>query len=127
MKGGDLRVNTRICVIVVVAIAFDVITGLLKGMAQHDLNSTALRKGLYHKVSEVLALVLAIGLEYVAAYVNLGLRVPFLTAVSCYITVAELVSILENLCVVNPGLRRVLGPWLEKLHEEVKTEDEPDD
>ena len=119
-------VNPKICIIVLLAILFDVITGLLKGLAQHDLNSTALRRGLYHKASEILAMVLAIGLEYAALYIDLGLRVPFLTAVSCYITIAELVSILENLCAVNPGLRSVLGPWLEKLHGEVEKPDGPE-
>ena len=36
-------------------IAADVITGLVKAFYCHNVNSTILRKGLYHKIAELMA------------------------------------------------------------------------
>ena len=98
----------------------DIVTGILQALYNHDLNSTKLRQGLYHKLSEVLAVVLSVGLEYACEYIELGVDVPVLKVVSVYICLMELVSILENLCEVNPRLAKLFKPYLEKLN----TEDE---
>ena len=96
-------------------ILFDIITGIIKALANEGLNSTNLRQGLFHKLSEVLAVVGSGLLEYGAEYVSVGDEIPFLTIVSSYICVMELISILENLCIINPKLAKLLKPYLEKL------------
>lgn len=96
-------------------ILFDIVTGIIKALYKGDLNSTYLRKGLYHKLSEIIAVALSGLLEYGMVYINLGIDLPVLNIVSVYICAMELVSIMENLCEVNPGLAKLFKPYLEKL------------
>lgn len=99
-------------------ILFDILTGVLKALYKDGLNSTYLRQGLFHKLSEILAVVLSAFLEYGADYVDLGVDLPFVNVVTVYICTMELVSIIENLCEVNPTLAKLFKPYLEKLKKE---------
>lgn len=96
-------------------IIFDIITGLIKGVYNEGLNSTYLRRGLFHKLSEVLATIGAGLLENGAKYVAIGVELPILITVASYICLMELISILENLAEVNPKLGKLFRPYLEKL------------
>lgn len=96
-------------------IIFDIVTGLIKALYKGNLNSTYLRKGLYHKISEILAVVGSGLLEYGIKYVELGVDIPVLKVVVIYICTMELVSILENFCEVNPTLAKLFKPYMEKL------------
>ena len=62
-------------------ILFDIITGVIKAIYNEGLNSTILREGLFHKLSEALALVGAFLLEYAVGYINLGISIPLLNVV----------------------------------------------
>lgn len=96
-------------------ILFDIITGILKAFYNGNINSTNLRQGLYHKLSEVIAII-GCGLgEYGLNYVNIGVDVPLVSCVSIYICIAELVSIVENLSEINPTLKEFFKPYLEKI------------
>ena len=105
----------EIYVIVLGFIVFDVLTGFIKGIAKEGINSTALRQGLFHKLSEILAVAGSAGLDYVVKYLELGVNVPLVESVSVYICVMELVSIIENICAINPQLTKFFKPYLEKL------------
>ena len=105
----------EIYLIVLGFILFDVLTGFIKGLTKEGINSTALRQGLYHKLSEVLAVAGSAGLSYAIKYLDLGFEVPLLQGVSVYICVMELISIIENLCTINPQLTRFFKPYLQKL------------
>ena len=96
-------------------ILFDILTGIIKALYNEGLNSTYLRKGLFHKLAEVLALVGSGLLEYGIQYVELGIDIPILKVVLSYICIMELVSSLENLAEVNPALAKLFKPYLEKL------------
>lgn len=100
---------------VLIFIGFDVLTGLIKALAKEGLNSTALRKGLYHKLSEIITVVGAGLIEYGANYFELGIELPTLFAISSYICIMELVSIIENLAIINPQLNKLFKPILAKL------------
>lgn len=108
----------QIYIIVAGFILADVLTGILQAVYNKNINSTKLRQGLYHKISEMLAVALSAGLEYACEYVQLGVEVPVIKVVSVYICVMELVSILENLCNINPKLAKLFKPYLDKLHGE---------
>lgn len=98
-------------------ILFDILTGLIKAIASEGLNSTILRKGLFHKLSEILSMCAAGLLEYGVVYVNLGVTIPVASAVCAYICLMELISIIENLCILNPGMAKFFKPYLNKLKE----------
>lgn len=101
--------------IVCAFILFDVITGFCKALYQKKINSTILREGLFHKISEALALILAGGLEFSSNYFNLGFSVPLVYAVSGYTIIMETTSIIENLCEINPVLYRIFSKYLDKF------------
>lgn len=96
-------------------IVFDIITGLIKALYNEGINSTYLRKGLFHKLSEVIAVGGSGLLEEAIKIIDLGVDLPVLNVVAVYICLMELVSIIENICEVNPSLAKLFRPYLEKL------------
>lgn len=103
------------CFITLGFIGFDIITGLMKALYSHNLNSTILRQGLYHKLAEVVSLVGCYLLELGCNYINLGFDIPLLNVVAIYIIIMELMSCIENVCIVNPQLNELFAPYMEKL------------
>ena len=104
-----------VCLIVGCFILFDVATGIIKALYNGSIESTVLRKGLYHKLGEIMTVIGAALLEYGAGYINIGIELPLLNVVSIYICTMELVSVFENLAAVNPDLANLFKPYLEKL------------
>lgn len=105
-------------------ILFDIITGIIKALYNEGLNSTILRKGLFRKLSEILAVVGSGLLEYAISVIDFGLDLPVLNVVAVYICTMELVSIVENICEVNPALAKLFKPYLQKLQLREETADE---
>jgi len=93
----------------------DIVTGFIRARYHHEVNSTRLREGLYHKGAEILATLFCWVLELIVVYVNVGVELPALPAVSIYIVVMEIVSVLENIGDMNPDLARLFGRYLGKL------------
>lgn len=96
-------------------IAFDIVTGLLKAIYKGTINSTILREGLFHKISELLVVIGSGLLEYGTSYVNLGINLPLVESVTVYICLIEIASIIENICEMNPNLAKFFKPYLEKI------------
>ena len=102
-------------IIVLGFIVFDVVTGLIKAGYNGNYNSAIMRQGGFHKSMEVMAMAVAYFVEYAVAYVNIGVNVPAVPAVTVYICIMELISILENICAVNPQMCALFKPYLDKL------------
>lgn len=96
-------------------IAFDVVTGLIKAGYNGNYNSAIMRQGGFHKSMEVMAMAVAYFVEYAIVYVNIGVNVPAVPVVTVYICIMELISILENICAVNPQMCALFKPYLDKL------------
>lgn len=109
---------------VAIFILFDILTGIIKALYKEGLNSTYLRRGLFHKLSEVLAVAGSGLLEYGMSYINIGVELPVLNVVAVYICTMELISIIENIAEVNPSLAKLFKPYLEKLKDKDKEESE---
>lgn len=107
----------KIAIVTLVFILFDILTGFLKAAANHNIDSTALRKGLLHKLSEVVAIVFAFLCEYAVQYIHLGVEIPLVIAVCGYIIIMEIISVLENIVEVNPELGKFFSKYLSKLKE----------
>ena len=95
-------------------ILLDVITGILKAGYEHNIQSTKLRKGLYHKISEIIAILLVSVVQYGSNYVNFNISFPVTAVVIGYISVMEIISILENICKINPDLFQIFQRYLHK-------------
>ena len=118
-KGFDIIIlgvrPMKIYVVVLCFILFDILTGILKALYKGKINSTTLRKGLFHKLSEMLAVAGSGLLEYASQVVELGVELPLVSGVSIYVCIMELISIIENLCIINPKLKKLFSSYLEKL------------
>ena len=86
------------------AMVLDVITGIIKAGATGKLSSKIGRQGLFHKVSLMCVVALAVLLEYAQMVMDLGFVVPTVGAVCALIVVNESISILENLAEANPEI-----------------------
>ena len=98
-------------------IVFDVITGFIRALAQKAVDSTALRRGLFHKLSEIVAIIFAFLCEYAVNYLELGIHLPMVIGVCSYLVLMETISILENLIELNPRLGKFFAKYLKKLKE----------
>lgn len=104
-----------IYLIVAIFVILDIVTGFLKAAYKKEINSTILREGLFHKLSEVFAIVVSVAIEYAAHYLDIGANIPIAGVVIGYISVMEVISIIENLCYINPTLAKVFKPYLDKF------------
>ena len=107
--------ETTTYIIVAGFIIFDIVTGIIKALYQGGLDSTKLRKGLFHKLSEIVTVGGCGLLEFGSQYVDIGFDIPVLKPVATYICAMELISIIENVCEVNEPLRKLFMPYLSKL------------
>lgn len=91
--------------ITAILIAMDYVTGILAAVSRRDLQSSKMREGLWHKLGEVGAILLAYLVAEEGHYIGLPYRIDILIpAVLIWISVMEITSILENLAVLNSGL-----------------------
>lgn len=91
--------------IVGVMICLDYLTGIIKAAKDHDISSTRMREGLYHKSAFVLTMALAEIIEHGQSVIDLGFTVPIVVPAGVYITLTEIASIIENLGQINPELQ----------------------
>lgn len=105
----------EICLVTFGFILFDIITGILKAIKNNKLNSTKLREGLIHKVSEVICIAGAYALPFGLQYLEVDFKLPVLGVVAVYICLMEAISAIENLCEVNPIINKFFAPYLDKL------------
>lgn len=96
----------------------DLVSGYLAAMHNGEVNSSCMFEGMFKKLSEVLAIVVAKATEFAiavfgAAELGMSSSIPVCTAVCVFITVYELVSVVENIGKMNPtiggALVRILG------------------
>ena len=100
----------------------DIVSGFIKAWHDNDLQSKALRNGLFHK-SAFLGLIGVAQLTELAAdkMPEIELNVPIVGAICAYIVLTELVSVLENLRDINPDIGGVMNRF------PAHPADEPDD
>lgn len=110
---------------VIVAIVFDVITGIIGSMAiGQPLTSEKGKKGFWGKIALIFAFFFGVFLDYFIPYAitSTGITLPFTTAVfgifiGCFVVLNESISIAENLYKTNPA---ILPRWIVRLLESAK-------
>lgn len=114
--------NITPLIIVIIFIAFDVLTGWLKAFSTGTTDSSIMRQGLFHKMGELLAMAFGYLCQFTLPYIGVEYNIPFAVAIGTYITLMETASIVENISIINPQLREVLDKFFssEKLNAEQK-------
>ena len=85
-------------------ILFDILTGWIAAIANKNYKSSIMRVGLYHKIGLMLTLLFGVICDYAQRYIDIGLSIPFVPAISIYIVVMEISSIAENIHKLNPEI-----------------------
>lgn len=91
--------------ITAILIAMDYLSGIAAAASRGDIQSSKMREGLWHKLGEVVAILLAYLVAEEGHYIGLPYQIDLLIpAVLIWISVMEITSILENLAILNPDL-----------------------
>lgn len=99
-----IEINWALVAITCAFIALDVISGLVKAIKNHEVCSTKMKDGLFHKCGFLLTMVLGAACEWAMTQIDLGFTLPIMPAICGFIILTELASILENLCRITPEL-----------------------
>lgn len=90
-----------------ILIIMDIVCGTVAAMRNKELSSSVAREGLYNKIGEAMFLLIAIIANEILAmppFDALEISPDIAYIVAAYIAWMELVSILENICKINPDL-----------------------
>lgn len=90
-----------------ILIIMDIVCGTVAAMRNRELCSSVMREGMYNKIGEAMFLLIAIIANEILAippFDGLGISPDIAYLVAAYIAWMELVSILENICKINPEL-----------------------
>lgn len=101
--------------IILLFIAFDIITGLLKAFATQAYSSSVMRTGLYHKLGEVLAFIFGVACDILFPYIGVKIPVSLAGAICIYISFMEVGSVIENIAAINPDLAKYLHKIFAKI------------
>ena len=105
--------NFLIVVLPLIAIIFDFIVGFVAAAKNGVVSSTVMRRGMWNKLSEIIAIVFGFlcefGIEvFGASTLGFSVTIPIVTGICIYIFTYEIVSIIENLGCMNPDLANKL-------------------
>lgn len=90
-----------------ILIIMDIVCGTVAAMRNKELCSSIAREGMYNKIGEAMFLLIGIIANEILAmppFDGLGISPNIAYLVAAYIAWMELVSILENICKINPEL-----------------------
>lgn len=103
-------------------IVLDVVLGVSAAAKNHDLQSSEMRAGAWHKVGELGVVAIAdVADGMLMGGLDIGFAAPVCTAVVVYLCVNEIVSCLENAVKLNPELKD--SPALNLLKESSEQRD----
>ena len=127
--------NSKVIFITAGFMLADVISGTMAAFMHSELNSTASRKGLFHKVAMLLLIAFGVFLDSAQATMDFGFEVPTCAAICTLIMLTELYSIVENFAKMLPDdlaikvveLFRLNGSKFEYLYwDEDEADEEPE-
>lgn len=92
---------------IIIALVFnslDLISGIITAVKNKDIQSAKLRDGLFKKVGFVLCYFVAWLVDTQGTRIGFQLGISILPIIILYVCTTELVSILENICKINPDI-----------------------
>ena len=104
--------TVKIAIIVASFIAADILTGLIASVRNGEYKSSVMRAGLWSKLGEAAAILLAVLCEWALPIIGVSIQLPIFEGVSGYICIMELGSCVENITKISPQLKTVLGRYL---------------
>lgn len=117
--------NERMAIVcMLLFIVLDLISGVAAAYARKEVESPKLRQGLWHKAGYVFVLFCSIVVEWAMNNgMDLGFSLPLVVPICVWISLMEIVSILENSAKINPDLSNI--PGFERLKQVENEKREP--
>ena len=109
-------------IIALVFNALDLITGIISAVKNKDIQSSKLRDSLFKKVGFILCYFVAWLIDTEGSLIGFNLGTPILPIIILYVCTTELVSILENICKINPD--KMTEKLMELFHKKKKKKGE---
>ena len=102
--------TTEVAIILVfILIVLDIVSGIAAAFVNKTIDSSAMRRGLWHKASYILVILLASALEWAVSVggpdLGIGIDIPIIVPTCIYLGLTEISSIGENLSQIDPSLR----------------------
>lgn len=119
--------TTEVAIILVfILIVLDIVSGIVSAFMNKTIDSSVMRRGLWHKASYFIVILLASALEWAVSMggpsLGIGLDLPIVVPTCIYLGLTEISSIGENLSQIDPSLRS--APVFSVLGRVKPTEDE---
>lgn len=111
---------------VIVALVFnalDIVSGLVAGIKNKDIQSSKLRDGLFKKVGFIFCYLMAWLIDTEGTVIGFQINVKILPIIILYVCTTEVVSILENISKINPDLLPSKLMELFHIKKEITNED----
>lgn len=109
-------------IITLVFNALDLITGIITAVKNKDIQSAKLRDGLFKKAGFIMCYFVAWLVDTYGSRIGFQFGISILPIIILYVCTTELVSILENICKINPDI--LPEKLMELFHiSEIKKED----
>ena len=112
---NQLQPEIRTGFIVLIFISFDILFGLLQALTNQTFQSSVMRQGLFHKLGEILCYLFGVVCDATLPMINILVPFSLASAITIYIVIMEIGSILENLSKISPVKAKYLGLIFEKL------------
>lgn len=98
-----MLVNYNFIVAALLLIVFDILTGVLAAMITGTFKSSKMREGGKRKLFLTVVVIFGVVLDYVQHIAELGINVPACTLICGYISLMEIMSIIENINKAYPN------------------------
>ena len=89
-------------VVALIFIIFDIVTGVLQALINGTFESRKMREGGLRKLCLLIVIAFGVTLDYSQTLVELGFEFPCLKTIAGYITLMEIMSIVENINLAFP-------------------------
>lgn len=87
-------------------VAFDTISGLIKAFATNTFTSTKVKEGIFHKAALILIIIMSAAIDILSGFISsMPFTVPLTQGCCLLIIGMECMSVLENICAINPTLK----------------------
>ena len=102
-------------IIILAFIVSDIISGLFKAFANEGYNSSIMRQGMLHKMSEIFCFLFCVMCDLALPCLNIILPFSIASGITVYLVFMEIGSIIENVGLLNPEIGKYLTGIFEKL------------
>lgn len=101
-----IQENRTLIHLALILIVLDVVVGFSGAIKNNCVSSKVMREGLWHKLGSVFLIAVSDVIDgALLGGIDLGYPAPVLAAVCLYVALMEVVSVLENITVLNPELK----------------------